>query len=377
MLKLVAISGAVAISVAAAVVVGRAAGGDAAAQPTPATTAVSLVERTDAVAPQRGADYRLLATLRGRDARRAAGVTASGEVLLSWSTKSSYTARHALLDPVSGQRTRLPDLGGRASVLEATRRTVTFVRPEQRWRLDVVRLDRASGRSRHFTLPQVRGRHYSILGLDGATVWFKTGPSAEHTSPDDVWSVRFRHPATLVHQGRRSTPAFADGVLSWVVRSLSMDGPDVIAMRDAAGGGEATRIPLPENCKVDASATSLLGNGSVLAVDAFCGDRPIGPGGAGEVRASPTFVVDRTAGVVTELRVESDEGATGVSDRTVSFDWYSYDLATGKLYDVSDRTSLAGTPPTTGPGDHPVAIWPRGTTVGHLDPTRVLVVRLR
>lgn len=376
MLKLVAISGAVAVSVAAAVVVGRAAGGDVAAQRTPATTAVSLVKRADAVAPQRGADYGLLTTLRGRDARRAAGVTASGEILLSWWTGFNETAHHALLDPASGRRSPLPDLGGRTRVLAATHRTVTFARPAQRWGLDIVRLDRASGRWRHFTLPEVRGRQYSILGLDGTTVWFKTGPSAEHTSPDDVWSVRFRHPATLVHQGRRSTPAFADGVLSWVVRSLSMDGPDVIAMRDAAGG-RATKVPLPENCKVDASATSLLGNGSLLAVDAFCGDRPTGPGGAGEVRTSPTFVVDRTAGVVTELRVESDEGATGVSDRTVSFDWYSYDLATGKLYDVSDRTDLAGTPPTTGPGDRPVAIWPRGTTVGHLDPTRVLVVRLR
>lgn len=122
-------------------------------------------------------------------------------------------------------------------------------------------------------------------------------------------------------------------------------------------------VALPAGCSAGSRSMTILGNGAQVAVDSYCGDH------------SPTFVVDREDGVVADLRVESDEGAMQMSDRTVSFYWYAYDLATGRLYDVSDRTSLGGTPPAAGPGDRPVMIWPRGND-RHDNPTRVLVVRL-
>lgn len=321
-----------------------------------------VVRADDAVRPQPGRDYRLVRTLRDRDARRASGVMESEEVLLTWYSGFHDTVHHALLDPWSGRRTRLPDLGGATVVLSATSSTVHFVRPAPGPPRDLVRLDRSTGHRRHFTLPEVpHARHYTVLGLDDDTVWFKTGPGYDHDSPDDVWSVRFGRPGTLEHQGKLSTPSLAGGVLAYAVRRTD-GGPDSVALREVATG-DTTKIPLPTGCSVESSFTSILGNGDQVAVDSYCGSH------------SPTFVVDRTDGVVADLRVESDEGAVQASDRTASFYRYSYDLATGRLYDVSDRTSLGGTPPTAGPGDRPLMIWPRGND-RHGDPTKVLVVRL-
>lgn len=320
-----------------------------------------VVRADDAVRPQEGRDYRLVRTLRDRDARRASGVVESGEVLLTWYTKS-YDVEHALLDPRSGRRARLPDLGGATEVLSATSSTVYFVRPAPGPPRDLVRLDRSTGHRRHFTLPDVpRGGHYTVLGLDDDSVWFKTGPAYDHDSPDDVWSVRFGRPGTLEHQGRFSTPTLSDGVLAYAVRRTD-GGPDSVALREVATGDTVT-VTLPAGCSAGSRWMTILGNGDQVAVDSYCGDH------------SPTFVVDRRDGIVADLRVESDEGAMQMSDRTVSFYWYSYDLATGTLYDVSDRTSLGGTPPTAGPGDRPIMIWPRGND-RHDDPTKVLVVRL-
>ena len=327
-----------------------------------AAGAPPVVRADDAVRPQAGRDYRLVRTLRDRDARRASGVMESGEVLLTWYSGFHDTVHHALLDPRSGRRTRLPDLGGATEVLSATSSTVQFVRPAPGPPRDLVRLDRSTGHRRHFTLPEVpRARHYTVLGIDEDTVWFKTGPGYDHDSPDDVWSVRFGRPGTLEHQGKFSTPTLADGVLGYAVRRTD-GGPDSVALREIATG-DTTKIPLPAGCSVESGFTSILGNGDQVAVDSYCGDH------------SPTFVVDRTDGIVADLRVESDEGAMQTGDRTVSFYWYSYDLATGRLYDVSDRTSLSGTPPTAGPDLRPLMIWPRGHD-RHGDPTKVLVVRL-
>ncbi|GAA2136210.1 hypothetical protein GCM10009844_02290 [Nocardioides koreensis] len=330
-------------------------GGAEAAGPPP------VVRADDAVRPQEGRDYRLVRTLRDRDARSASGVIESGEVLLTRYTKS-YDVEHALLDPRSGRRTRLPDLGGSADVLSATSSTVWFVRPAPGPLRDLVRLDRSTGHRRHFTLPEVpRARHYTVLGLDADTAWFKTGPGYDHDSPDDVWSVRFGRPGSLEHQGRFSTPTLAGGVLAYAVRRTD-GGPDSVALREVATGDTVT-VALPGGCSVGSRWETILGNGDRVAVDSHCGDH------------SPTFVVDREDGVVADLRVESDEGVMQVSDRTVSFYWYSYDLATGRLFDVSGRSSLAGTPPAAGPGDRPLMIWPRGND-RHGDPTTVLVVRL-
>ena len=147
------------------------------------------------------------------------------------------------------------------------------------------------------------------------------------------------------------------------------EGPDVIVTR-AAAGGPVTRVTLPEDCV--ARPDRLLSAGTRIVADTACPDRMGAAGPASELRSQPTFVVDPSAGVVAELRVEPDEGALRASTRVVSFYWYSFDLATGTLYDVSDRTGGSGLPPTTGPGDHPIALWPRG----HGDGARGLVVRL-
>ncbi len=320
-----------------------------------------VVNAADAVRPQAGRDYRLVTTLRGADARGAGGITSSGEVVVTTGPLVRGTGgafQVTLLDPASGRRTRLPD--GLGSVVDATEGTVTFDRylPGSRGRLELARLDRSSSRVQHFPLPEVRGRVYHLLGLDGDVVWFATAPNAENAHPEDVYSVRFGQPGSVEHHGRRWEPTYADGTLAWVVGSL--DGPDVIATEDLPDGRVA-RLALPEDCRVRPSSSDLLSNGTQLVVDATCGR---------------TLVLDRTGGLVRELRVESDEGALETSQRTVSFYGYSYDLATGTLFDVSDRSTLDGSPPTTGPGEHPLALWPQGTSHPHEDPTSVLVVRL-
>jgi hypothetical protein len=321
-----------------------------------------VVSAADAVRPQEGRDYRLVRTLRDRDAHRAAAVTDSGEVLLTWYSGSRDHVHHALLDPRTGKRTRLPDLGPTSEVIEVTRTRSVLVTPAPGPPVRVVLWNRDSGRVRGFTLPEVRGRLYRVLDVEDDRVWFRTGPAGEHDSPDNVWSMRFGRPGTLHHVGFFTAPAVTDGVLAHAVRR-SGDAPDAVTMRDVSGG-PATRVPLPDDCSVEPSSTSVETNGEQASVDAYCGDH------------ETTFVVDRTAGLVADLRVEADEGNLQTSDRAVSFYWYAYDLTTGRLLDVSDRTRLAGTPPVAGPGDHPLMLWPRGTD-RHDRPTRVLVVRLK
>jgi hypothetical protein len=228
--KLVTISSAAAAAVATTVVAAYAAGGDEPARAratAKSPTGPIVLKQADAVAPRKGSDYHLLVKLGDRNARNAEEVTTSSEVVIG------RRSGDLLLDPVSGHRTHLPDAG---DVLDATDETVTFLRSKPGDpRPHMARLDRASGLLHRFTLPEVPGRqHYTVLGLDGDTVWFKNGDNLNHTSLDRVWSVRFGHPGTLERHGRRSSPAFADGVLAWVERSS--DGPDVVAMQDAAGG---------------------------------------------------------------------------------------------------------------------------------------------
>jgi hypothetical protein len=321
-----------------------------------------VVSADDAVQPQEGRDYRLVRTLRNRDAHRAAGVTGSGEVLLTWYTGFQDHVHHALLDPRTGHRTPLPDLGPVSEVVEVSRTRAVLVTPAPGPPVRVVFWNRDSGRERGFTLPEVRGRLYRVLDVEGDRVWFRTGPAGEHDAPDHVWSVRFGRPGTLQHLGWFAAPAVADGVLAHAVRR-SGGAPDAVTMRDLTGG-PATRVPLPDGCSVESPSTSVETNGEQASVDAYCGDH------------ETTFVVDRTDGLVADLRVESDEGNLQTSDRAVSFYWYAYDLLTGRLLDVSDRARLTGTPPSAGPGDRPLMIWPRGTD-DHDRPGRVLVVRLK
>lgn len=348
------LSGAAALVALAAVATACGPSPDASPQP-------HVVTVDDAVRPLAGRDYRLVTTLRGADARGAGDITSSGEVVVTTGPLMNGTGGEfhlTLLDPVSGHRRRLPDGLGR--VVDADRRTVTFSRyvPGSRGRLVMDRLDRSSGRVRHFEPPLGRGRFMSVLGLQGDVVWYSTARDAQNDPFAHVYSVRFGHPGTVQHHGRRSWPTYADGTLTWVVGSRH--GPDTLATQDLADG-RVTRVTLPEDCRVRPSSSDLLSNGRQLVVDATCGR---------------TFVLDRDRGVVATLRVEGDEGALEMSARTASFYWYSYDLASGTLYDVSDRTLLAGLPPTTGPGARPLALWPQGSDGPHDNPTRVLVVRL-
>lgn len=280
---------------------------------------------------------------------------------------SSKSGRVALLDPSTGHRKALPAMGP-VGLVSAEGPTWTFVHTPPRRPPVVVLLDRATDRVRRFSLPEVPRRHRStVLGVDGTTVWFTTNWNDGQPSSDRLWSVRFGRPGSLTAQGHRSSPVLADGTLAWV--NSPTEGPGVIVTR-AAAGGPVTRVTLPEDCV--ARPDRLLSAGTRIVADTACPDRMGAAGPASELRSQPTFVVDPSAGVVAELRVEPDEGALRASTRVVSFYWYSLDLATGTLYDVSDRTGGSGLPPTTGPGDHPIALWPRG----HGDGARVLVVRL-
>jgi len=372
MRRVVAISG-VAVTLVAAVAAYAVMGGSGtpAAKP-PSSRGGGVVTPAAAVMPREGRDYTLIRVLRGPDARQATGITASGEVVMTRYTGFQAVAHNSLLDPVSGHRTPLHRT---LSVVEATERAVTSIRTYRRVAPPtLVRLDRATGRERAFTLPVVPGRqHYTVLGVDGSTVWFKNGANLNHTSPDRVWSVRFRHPATLERHGRKSSPTVAQGVLAWVERTV--EGPDTVKMQGLSGGG-VRRMTLPEDCTVASDLAGFATNGSQWAADTHCSDRYVAgeSGPAAERRTEPTFLLDPATGTATELRVMHDEGMMQLSDRALAFYRYSYDLATGTLYDASPGGDLSGLPPVTGPGPNPVALWPRRYRDHH--PTRVLVVRL-
>jgi hypothetical protein len=378
MRRVVAISG-VAVALVAAVATYAAAGGSDSPGTHPAGTAGarqasgrSFVDPRDAVVPKQGRDYTVIRVLRGPDAKRAGGITTSGEVVLTRYAGFHDVPHNSLLDPVSGHRTRLHHT---LSVIEATDRAVTSVRTYRRVAPPtLVRLDRATGRERAFTLPVVPGRqHYTVLGVDGSTVWFKNGENLNHTSPDRVWSVRFRHPETLERHGRKASPTVAEGVLAWVERTV--EGPDTVAMQSLSGGG-VRRMTLPEDCTVNSDLAGFATNGTQWAADAHCSDRYVAgeSGPAAERRTEPTFLLDPSTGTATELRVEHDEGLMQLSDRALAFYRYSYDLTTGTLFDASPGGDLSGLLPVTGPGPNPVTLWPRRYRDYH--PTRVLVVRL-
>lgn len=329
---------------------------------TAALAAPPVLTPDDAVRPEKGTDHDVLMTLRDTDARRAVGVTDSEEVLLTRYAGARDETHHVLLDPETGERRKVPFVAPTTSVLEATDDRVVLGGDVRQRRITVFTWDRAAGTTERFRLPDA-GRNPRVLAVEGDRVWFRTGPRSEHTTEDPVWTVLLGDNSSLEKVGRFSGPAVDDGTLVHRADpSVATDEPEAVAFRDLATG-ETTTVTLPRRCVIEAPPGALETNGSRASADSYCG------------RHEPTFVLDRT-GVLVELRVESDEGNLGTSDRTVSLLGHVYDLATGRLLDVTGRRATPGLAPSAGPGATPVMTWPRGRD-RHDEPTRVLVVRLR
>lgn len=320
-----------------------------------------VITPDDAVRPEKGTDHDVLMTLREADARRVVGVMDSEEVLLTRYVGPSYETHHVLLDPDSGERTQVPFLAPGTSVVEVTDERGVLAEFGSGRRIALHVWDRAAGTTERFRLPDV-GRNPRLLDVDGDRVWFRTGPRDEHTTKDPVWTVLLGDNDSLEKVGRFSGVAIEDGTLVHRADpSVGVDQPESVTFRDLATGEETT-VTLPRHCVIEAPAGALQTNGTQTSADTYCG------------RFEPTFVLDRT-GVLAELRLESDEGNLGTSDRTVSFLGHVYDLATGRLLDVTGDRRTAGLEPSAGPGATPVMTWPRGRD-RHDEPTRVLVVRL-
>lgn len=320
-----------------------------------------VVTRDDAVRPEKGTDHDVLMTLRDRDARRAVGVTASEEVLLTRYAGPSDETHHVLLDPETGDRTKVPFVAPGTAVVEVTDERGVLAELGIGRRIALHVWDRVADTTERFRLPDV-GRNPRVLGIEGDRVWFRTGPRTEHTTKDPVWTVVLGENDSVEKVGRFSAPAVDDGSLVYRADPYAgADEPEAVAFRDL-GTGETTTVTLPRRCVIE-PAGALETNGTHASADSYCG------------RQEPTFVLDRS-GVLVELRVESDEGNLGTGDRTVSLLGHVYDLATGRLLDVTGSRSTPGLAPSAGPGATPVMTWPRGRD-RHDEPTRVLVVRLR
>lgn len=328
---------------------------------TAALAAPPIVTPGDAVRPEKGVDHDVLMVLTDAAARRTVGVMDSEEVLLTRYAGPRDEPHHVLLDPDTGERTEVPVMSPSTSVLQATDDRVLLGGPVQDRRITAFTWDRAAGTTEEFRLPDA-GRNPRVLDVEGDRVWFRTGPRTEHTTEDPVWTVLLGDNASLTKVGRFSGPAVDAGTLVHRVEPSTTDEPEAVAFRDLVTG-ETTTPPLPRRCVIEAPSGALQTNGAQVSADTYCG------------RHEPTFVLDRT-GVLVELRVESDEGNLGTSDRTVALLGHVYDLATGRLLDVTGRRATPGLAPSAGPGANPMMTWPRGRDE-HDEPTRVLVVRLR
>jgi len=265
---------------------------------------------------------------------------------------------YRLVDPETGRRTTLPSPDGTPDLFRISADEVWYADTARvSGQTTVYRYDRENRRMRSFLLPDVAEREsYAnrVIGIEGRTVWFTSGKKQEHND-EDVWSVQFGKTRTVASEGRhQGNPVVVDGVLAWS-ESPTVDGPDYLALRDLATG-EVTRAQVPDGCWREPGRVQ--GNGTRFVLDIGC-DHPEGE----------TMVVDRSGEVTTILRVESDEGSIGTSDRGVFFLWYFYDFTSGKLFDISDLRYAEGSP-VSGPGDHPVQVWPQSHG-------RALVVRLK
>lgn len=323
----------------------------------PAAADPVVVTHDDQVQPRAGRDYSRLMSVHLGDATEATYVTAGGKIVLShYSESGPMTLR--LLDPETGRSTTLPAPGKFPRIVEMTADTIWYSDTARvSGQTTVYRYDRQHRRMRHFLLPDVAKRESydnRVIGIEGRTIWYTSGQKQEHND-ENVWSVRFGKAGTVTSEGRRlGMPVVADGVLAWSEYGLG-DDPSYLAMRDLATG-EVTRAEIPDACSPEPSR--IQSNGSQFVQDVVCDD----PEGE-------TIVVDRSGEVTTILRVESDEGSIGTSDRGIFFFWDFYDLASGKLWDISDKRYAEGSP-VSGPGTHPVQVWPQRDG-------QALVVRLK
>lgn len=324
---------------------GRAAEGD------PRTTPPPVVRADDAVRPVAGRDYTLLRTLGRSEAARTRWVTDSGEILL-WGTAHRP---EVLLDPRTGRQTTVPT----GQVLEATRARVLTTDVDRRTETTVVRmLDRRASARRVVRIPPVRGRHLYPLGLAGGRIWWARSVAAESSSVEVYSSIIGGH--SVRAEGEQAGFA-ADDDLMVTVRPRS---PRTVWFRDLSSG-RTRSVLLPAGCgPLPATTRPLWTNGAQAVVEASCGGR-----------ADPRLLLDAD-GLIADLRVESDEGVVAMSDRTVSFFDYVYDLTAKRLYRVSDHDYLVDPPPTQGPGRRPIGLWPQWRRHGNA-PTSALVVRLR
>lgn len=321
----------------------------------PATAEPVVVTQDDAVHARAGRDYTRLATLHLGEDEYANAVTASGKVVLtSYDDRGSH---FRLFDPETGRRTYLPAPGRYPTMIDISAPTIWYDVVDREGLATVYRFDRSSKRMRSFRLPDASQHHgdvYRVIGVQGRTVWYTSGPRQEHSS-EDVWSVRFGRPHSLAAQGRRlGNPTFVDGVLAW--SEYGIRGPSHFAMRDVATG-EVTRAELPDGCaprgdRVQSSDARRF----VLILNC---DLP-------EIEAA---IIDRSGEVTTIIQVAMDDGSLGTTDRGVFFYDLFYDVTTGRLLDYSDIGN-SEIDPAGGPGDHPVQVWPQRDG-------RALVVRLK
>lgn len=307
---------------------------------TPAAQDPPIVTAADAVSPREGEDYTVLTTLHLPKHGFVDEIGQTGELAIY----RDYQRPHiVLLDPESGRRTPLPGAGS-GSVLDLTADALWLLEYDRRGYVDGIdRYDRTSTRLRRFTLPEVgRERDANYLhGVYRGRWYFGTGRAIEHET-EDLWSLRFGKPRTVRSEGRhKSHPRVVDGRLTWT--TFSVDGPSHVVLRDL-DTDEVTRWAIPDGCS---AAKALRGNGTQLLLDASC-DRPEGQ----------TFVLDQHGDVTAILRVNVDEGSSGIVDRGVTFPTHFYDFASGELYDL-DVPPLSRRTATSGPGEHPIQVWPR------------------
>lgn len=318
----------------------------------PAAADPVVVTGDDAVHPRAGRDYTRLAALHLPKHVQIDYVTTTGKLVLDRDGKGPALV---LLDPETKRRSAIPSPGSYPSVLDFTATTIWYVdRLRLGGDLAIYRYDRVKQRMRSFALPDA-GRHQHdvdrLLGTYDGRLYFATGPRYDHNY-DDLWSVRFGRPGTLRSEGKHKDDAgLVDGLLTW--GRFAVDGPSHLVVRDLATG-EVARWELPDGCS---AGSPLQGNGRELVLNVRCDD----PEGE-------TLVLDRSGTVTAVLVVDTDEGALSTADRGAMFDSHFYDFTSGRLLDLAKpRSSFRS--PTSGPGEHPVQVWPQHG--------RDLVVRLR
>lgn len=313
-----------------------------------------VVTEDDAVHARAGRDYTRIATVRmaDPDEDHPLEVTAGGNIVVQGF--DGHDPTFTLLDPGTGRRKALPSPGRRPSLLGITGSTV--------WYLDsagagvparIYRYDRGADRMRSFRLPVKERDFAEVIGRDGTTIWFATGPRGEDSVASHVRTVRFGRPGTLTSYGRKYQARYADGVLAWT--RTRADGVSQVVQRDVATG-EVVRTDVPEDCW--AGRHRIQGNGALFVTDLTCEDP--------EQKA---IVVDRAGEITTILAIAMEDGPLGTSDRGVFFYDTFYDFATGRLLDISDIGN-ARISPVSGRGEHPVQVWPQRDG-------RALVVRLK